>query len=180
MTSPPAPRFRFCPHCGEPSVHFDGFKKYYCPQCHWTYFHNTAAAVAGIIQMDETLLFLRRNREPGKGLLDLPGGFVDHGEGAEEALQREIFEEIGIVPQELRYIGSYSNQYRYKSIDYATCDMVYTCTLPRIAFTLENSEVAEALWIPLNQIEIPQIAFVSLQQAIAAWLANNRRTDPAA
>lgn len=50
-----------------------------------------AAAVAGLIFNEKGQLLLTiRAKDPGKGLLDLPGGFVDMGENADQALRREI------------------------------------------------------------------------------------------
>ena len=57
---------------------------------------------------DEVLVAVRA-RNPGKGLLDLPGGFVDPGESLEVALYRELQEELGfdMAGQLCRYLGSF-------------------------------------------------------------------------
>lgn len=46
--------------------------------------------------VDDGLLVVRRNIEPRKGLLALPGGFIDLGESWQQAGAREVFEETGL------------------------------------------------------------------------------------
>jgi len=52
--------------------------------------------VGGIIFKEDTVLLVKRDQEPGKGEWSLPGGMVEVGETLEEALIREITEEVGI------------------------------------------------------------------------------------
>jgi 8-oxo-dGTP diphosphatase len=53
-------------------------------------------AVGGIIFHEETVLLVKRNKEPAMGQWSLPGGAVELGESLEEALKREIDEEVSI------------------------------------------------------------------------------------
>ena len=53
-------------------------------------------AVGGIIFHEHTVLLVKRNREPAMGQWSLPGGAVELGERLEEALKREIHEEVSI------------------------------------------------------------------------------------
>ena len=74
----PLHTFRYCPRCGAPDLQHPHGRALHCPQCELTYYHNVAAAVACIVLDDHgQILSVRRAREPAKGTLDLPGGFVD-------------------------------------------------------------------------------------------------------
>jgi ADP-ribose pyrophosphatase YjhB (NUDIX family) len=52
--------------------------------------------VAAVVFLEDAVILVRRNNEPGKGRWSLPGGLVELGEGLEEALRREIMEELSI------------------------------------------------------------------------------------
>lgn len=52
--------------------------------------------VGGIIFREDTILLARRGHEPGKGTWSLPGGAVELGEPLEDALRREVYEEVSI------------------------------------------------------------------------------------
>ena len=83
MTGP----FRFCPSCGEPCGEraggWHGGKEFRCPVCGFRFFQNVAAACGVLVSHDGRFLFVERAKDPAKGLLGLPGGFVDPGEGVE-------------------------------------------------------------------------------------------------
>ena len=141
-----------------------------CGQCGFTLFLNTAAAVAVIMECRGSLLFAVRKFDPGRGLLDLPGGFVDVGECAEEAARREIREELGIEIPEPRYLFSFPNTYPYRDMVYDTLDLIYLARWEQPPPIRVGDDVAEALWIPRDRIEFDRIAFVSIRRAVQRYL----------
>ena len=110
--------FNYCPSCGAKDVFFDGVKEVSCNDCSLTFFQNIATAVAVIMEYDEKILFTKRAEEPSIGMLDLPGGFVDPKESAEDAIRREIKEELKIKLGTLEYFSSFPNIYKYKDVAY--------------------------------------------------------------
>ena len=77
----PLSQFRYCPKCG--SEHFDihNEKSKQCKDCGFVYYFNpSSASVALILNKQNELLVCRRAKEPAKGTLDLPGGFIDMAE----------------------------------------------------------------------------------------------------
>jgi len=167
---------------------FDGKNRFSCDSCGFVLFQNTATGCGAILELrdnqaqndpagaksngDEVhVLLLERGKEPAKGALDFPGGFVDPGESAEEALQREIREETGLVATELRYLCSAANQYRYRDVVYSTCDFVFTGSIYDEPVTLQAGEIASYRLLRPTEIDVEQIAFPSLQSAMRRYLA---------
>ena len=90
-------KFCYCPKCG--SSHFveDTEKSKKCENCGFEYFLNPSAAVAAfILNRNGEILIERRKKDPAKGMYDLPGGFVDVRETAENAIVREVMEETSL------------------------------------------------------------------------------------
>ncbi len=155
--------FKFCPSCKSDDVSFDGVKEFKCNACSFTYFHNTAAAAAAILEYDGKILFIRREREPRKGKLDLPGGFIDPNESAEDGLNRELQEELGITLDTMKYIGSAPNVYKYKNVTYNTCDLLFYSKIETIPTKLDKSEIATLELLNPSKINKNDIAFISTQ-----------------
>jgi len=122
--------FNLCPICGSKNIENHSNRKWVCGDCGFDLYNNVAAAV-GIIIKDKynNVLFEVRAKEPRKGFLALPGGFVDFDERAEEAIVRECREEIGVEVQNARFLCTFPNTYVYKDIEYKTCDMFFTVEL---------------------------------------------------
>jgi NAD+ diphosphatase len=161
--------FNCCPACGSSDIVFDDNKKFICRECAFTYFHNVAAAVGAILEYDGKLVLIKRAKEPGKGKLDLPGGFVDPNESAEEALAREVKEELKIDLNEPKYLGSYPNIYKYKDVLYYTCDLFFYCRIDTLPIEFSKTEIEEL--ILKSPLEIPndKIAFESVKMGLGIF-----------
>ena len=158
--------FNCCPACGSSDIVFDNNKKFCCRDCSFTYYHNVAAAVAAILQYDKKIVLIKRAKEPGRGKLDLPGGFVDPKESAEEAVIREIKEELHIDIREPKYLGSYPNVYKFKDVLYHTCDLFFYCKIEALPTDFDKIEIKELVLINHSDIPIDKIAFESTKVAI--------------
>ena len=91
-------KFHYCPACGSTEFEPSTEKSKRCRHCGFEYFLNPSAANAAfIVNGRGELLVITRKNDPAKGTLDLPGGFYDLGENAEEGLAREVREETGLV-----------------------------------------------------------------------------------
>jgi NAD+ diphosphatase len=178
--------FYFCPSCSSKKIKFEDGKVFRCPDCGYVYYHNVAAANGCVISVPsaegELLVFTVRGKDPGKGLLDLPGGFVDPGEGVLDGLYRELKEEIGWTPpvpngmklaDVFKLFASFSNVYKYKGIDYNTCDMYFSISAPNLtreALRLQEGEIADVLFLKPEQIDFAKFAFESTRRAVKTYL----------
>ncbi|MDR0718100.1 MAG: NUDIX domain-containing protein [Treponema sp.] len=167
--------FSYCPSCASNKIEFKNNKVFKCPDCGFTYYHNTAAATGCVISSDDKVLLVVRAKDPGKGRYDLPGGFVDPGEGAVDALCREIKEELGWAPPpdaDLRLFASFPNTYPYKGVVYNTCDLFFSLSAPGLTekdLTLATDEIDRAVFLRPEEIEENDIAFKSARLALAAF-----------
>ena len=161
--------FQFCPRCGQKSLTDHGPKAMACLACGMVYYHNAASAVAGIIQTPVGIVLVRRQLPPHAGSLDLPGGFLEYEESYEEALTREVYEELTIDIANLSYFCSFPNQYRYRDVSYFTADVVFLCDAPRFDAVGSPVEISEILVLPVDRIQVEEIAFSSMRKAISLY-----------
>ena len=172
--------FQYCPSCGRKNIQFTG-RKFNCPDCNFVYYHNNAAATGCVIQAGEKILLLVRSVEPAMGKLDLPGGFVDPGEGILEGLRRELREELSWEPtipagkspaDVFRLFASFPNTYPYKNIVYNTCDIFFTVSAPGLTekdIHPKAGEIAGVRFLRPDEINPEDLAFDSTRRAIAAF-----------
>jgi mutator protein MutT len=152
-------------------------RKWLCQDCGFDLYNNVASAVGLVIQTEDGKILLeKRAKEPRKGFLAFPGGFVDPDETAEEACIRECREEIGVEPVSLKYIASFPNTYDYKNIQYKTCDIFFEAVLPKGAkLHAQEGEVLgfEEVFVR-NEKELAEIplAFDSARKTLSLWLKN--------
>lgn len=174
--------FNFCPECGGKNIQNANMRKWKCPDCGFTLYNNVAAAVGLVIRNQEgRVLFERRAKEPRKGFLALPGGFVDPDESAEEACFRECREETGVEPLSVKFIATFPNTYEYKNIQYKTCDIFYEATLPpNVRLHAQEGEVLgfeEVLIQRQEDLENLPLAFESARKTLRLWLKGLAHKD---
>ncbi|WP_329181360.1 NUDIX domain-containing protein [Streptomyces sp. NBC_01477] len=72
-----------------------------CPGCGTFAYRNPSPVAVALLPVrgprGTGLVVIRRTIEPSRGLLALPGGFIDHGESWQHAVTRELAEETGIT-----------------------------------------------------------------------------------
>ncbi|UCE11138.1 MAG: NUDIX domain-containing protein [Candidatus Thorarchaeota archaeon] len=63
--------------------------------------------VGAIVVGSKGILLVRRDKEPARGLWSIPGGAVEVGEGQEEAVYREVYEETGVRVEVLGLVDTF-------------------------------------------------------------------------
>ena len=171
MSSHPLEKFHYCPVCGSAHWTEHNFKSKQCGDCGFVYYANPCSATAAFIVDDEgRLLVVRRAKEPAKGTLDLPGGFIDMGETAEEGMRREINEETGLQVETCRYLFSIPNLYTYSGMDIHTLDMFFLCR-PQQGITARAADDAEdCRWMRCEDIRPEDFGLRSIRQGVEKFL----------
>ena len=163
----PAKRFRFCPLCGGSHFEWEGRKSHLCADCGHRFFTNPAAAVIAVIENERgEVLFVRRKYDPAKGMLDLPGGFVDCGERAEDALKREVLEEVGLQVVGADFLTTLPNTYLYDGLLYYTTDLAFRCKVGDWSLLSAGDDAAECRLMPLSSVKPDDIGLDSIRKLV--------------
>lgn len=159
--------FKFCPNCGSSNFVQSGPRSKQCKECSFSYFFNASSAASALIFDDHGRLMLtRRAINPHKGKLDLPGGFVEWNESAEEAISRELKEELGAEIREIEYIGSFPNQYEFSGLVVHTLDATFKIKLKSLDNLVPQDDISAIEFYLLDEIDMEEIPFQSIRNTI--------------
>ncbi len=166
--NPNADLFRFCPSCGKQMLKPESVKSFQCKACGFLFFINCASAAIAVILDDKNrVLTTIRAHDPAKGTLDLPGGFSEPGEGIEEALTREIKEELNLDVISMRYLCSFPNTYPYKQVTYPITDMAFVCKVKTFDTITAMDDVAGFKFLALNTLDISAFGMESARKTLS-------------
>ncbi|MCD8029544.1 MAG: NUDIX domain-containing protein [Bacteroides sp.] len=167
----PLDTFRYCPRCGSGCFIVNNAKSKKCRNCDFVYYFNPCAAtVAILVNGDNELLVARRAHEPARGTLDLPGGFIDPYETAEEGIRREVREETGLELSSISFLFSLPNIYPYSGFDVHTLDLFFMCQAEETSQLHPMDDVEELFFIPLSQIRPEEFGLTSIRNGIKRFL----------
>jgi len=99
---------KYCVQCGRKRSIRTYYKKA-CPDCGRIAFDDPKVAVGVLATRNGKLLFVQRDQDPHRGAWSFPAGFVDAGEGLEEAAIRESREETGLDVRIQRQLGAFGS-----------------------------------------------------------------------
>lgn len=170
----PLSQFKYCPKCGSSRFVENNFKSKKCLNCGFIYYFNShGATVALILNPLKELLVATRASDPAKGTLDLPGGFIDIYETAEEGVAREVQEETGLTVDKTEYLFSIPNIYLYSGFEVHTIDLFFLCHVSDTSTLIANDDVAKLQFIPLNKLDPEQFGLKSVKEGIVKLLESN-------
>lgn len=160
--------FQHCPHCGDLNLKQKLGKAINCNSCGFEFFFNCASAVAVFLFFEGKLILGERAKDPCQGMLDLPGGFVDFDESLEEALRREVLEELNLSLSKLEYICSAPNSYFYNGVLYKTTDACFMAEVSDISNLKAADDLAGYRIIAPDELNPEALAFPSSRNAFLA------------
>ncbi|MDR1644587.1 MAG: NUDIX domain-containing protein [Tannerellaceae bacterium] len=170
MNLHPLAQFLHCPVCGAAPFAVRNEKAKQCSACGFIYYFNPSAAVACFIQNARgELLLVRRAKDPARGSLDLPGGFVDMHETAEEAVRREVQEETGLCLEGVRYLFSLPNIYPYGGFNVHTLDLFYDCRVPHFDGLRAADDASGILILPPSGLHPEDFGLHSIQKGVRIY-----------
>ena len=163
---------KYCPRCGCNAFKTnDNGRSFTCEECHFNYYLNNSAAVACLIFNEQgKLLLARRAIEPAKGMLDLPGGFVEPMESAESAVVREIQEELGVRVTSAEYLASFPNEYVFSGFSVFTVDLAFVCKVDNISAIVPADDVSKVEFIFAKDVKKEALCSESMANIINAYI----------
>lgn len=167
MMHHPLSQFKYCPKCGSKNFIENNFKSKKCQDCQFTYYFNSCgASVALILNSEKQLLVATRASDPAKGTFDLPGGFIDMYETAEEGVCREVKEETGLDVDKAEYLFSIPNIYVYSGFEVHTIDLFFICHVGNTKILKADDDVEKLQFIALNELKPELFGLKSIKEGI--------------
>lgn len=150
---------RFCGQCGRPTQALPGEPAMICEPCGLRFYPRISPCIIVLITRGPELLLAQGVRNRTSGWYSTLAGFVETGESAEQAVHREIREEVGVEVSDLRYQGSQTWPFPHQLMlgfwaEYAGGEIV--CA---------QDEIADAQWFHIDNLPRVSPGF-----SIAGWM----------
>ncbi len=163
-----AQQYKYCSICGG-KLECKGRNLLICDNCNYHHYINPAPCNGAFLKNSKgELLLVERKVDPGKGLWDIPGGFVDLEENAEESMIREIKEETGLDIQNLKYVSSHDDTYVFGGIEFPILVIMFEGEIGNQEVKVSD-DVSGYNFFKLDEIPIEKIAFEGLKKSIEIY-----------
>jgi ADP-ribose pyrophosphatase YjhB (NUDIX family) len=162
--------FRYCPDCGTPlaapEAPTERLTAQVCQACRAIHFRNAKPCAGALVTRDGQVLLGRRAIDPGMGMWDIPGGFLEPWEHPADAAIREVDEETGLHVRTTALLTVVMDTYH---------DQFYTLNVYYLAEITGGDmraadDLVELRWFtPAN---LPaEFAFAHCRRVVDAWIA---------
>ena len=141
---------RYCGACATATELVKGERCIKCPACGMVAYPRISPAMMVLIRKGDKIL-LGRNAAAPAGRFSALAGFLETGESAEDAVHREVFEEVGLKVHKLRYFGSQPWSFPHSLM------IAYVAEYLSGEIRTDPNEIAEAHWYGPND-ELPAYA----------------------
>jgi len=158
---------RFCGRCGVPLKNRQTERAKECPRCGLLHFPRLAPAVIVLVERGRELL-MARSRHFAPGVYSVLAGFVEPGETLEEAVKREVFEEVGIHIKDIRYFGSQPWPFPHSLM------IGFTALYDGGELTINQEEIEDAGWFTADNLP-GQPGKISIARQLIEWFLAKQR-----
>jgi NAD+ diphosphatase len=158
---------RFCGRCGTETGPVDGERAMRCQQCGLLAFPRLAPAVITLVTRADGAALLARNASWPMPMFSCLAGFVEPGETLEQAVAREVHEEVGLEVGRVSYAGSQPWPFPHSLMigfraEHESGDIV-----------VDGAEIAEAAWFTTDDLpQIPPRLSIA-RRLIDDWIAEH-------
>lgn len=138
----------FCGRCGCATELHEAERARVCRACEALYFPRINPAIITLVHRGSEILLARGSRMRS-GFYALVAGFVEPGETLEQAVAREVFEEVGLEVGDLQYFGSQAWPFPSQLM------VGFTARYRGGEIRVQESEVSDARWFPIDALPDP-------------------------
>lgn len=161
-------KFTYCPKCATALTARGegGLSRPACPACDFVQYDNPTPVVAAIVQREEEVVLVRNVGWP-ETWYGIVSGFLERGESPEEAVLREVEEELGVKAQLISFVGAHA---------FAQMNQLLLTYHVRIEgdYTANPDEIADTKVVPIAKLRPwPMGTGLALKQ----WLIEQGRAD---
>ena len=140
--------YKYCGACGTKNIVDSKDMMLKCPNCGQVHYTRIAPAIIVAIRKGEELLMAKHSRHKDK--YSLIAGFVEAGESIEEAVHREVFEEVGLYIKNLEYVKSQSWPFPNSLM------LAFTAEYDYGVINVDGEEIVDAKWFKKEEISKPE------------------------
>ncbi|MDQ5819661.1 MAG: NUDIX domain-containing protein [Actinomycetota bacterium] len=134
-----------------------------CGECGFVFYLGPKLVAGAIIELDDGILLIKRAIEPGYGKWTFPGGFVERGEAAEAAAEREALEEAGVQIAVTGIVGLYTYEGQIPAIAVFAARVTGGEPAPL-------DETLDVKRFPRDELPWAEMAFPSTERALKDYL----------
>jgi NAD+ diphosphatase len=163
---------RYCGRCGTPTVASPGERAVRCPNCGLLAYPRLAPAIIVLVRRGDRAL-LASGRNFRGGMQSALAGFVEPGENLEEAVHREVGEEVGVALKNLRYVGSQPWPFPHSLM------LAFTAEWAGGDIQVDGEEILEAAWRSVDDLPPIPPSISIARTLIDAWVREIRGATPA-
>jgi NAD+ diphosphatase len=155
---------RYCGRCATPTEPATGERARRCPACGLLAFPRLAPAVITLIERDGEAL-LARGRTFPVPMYSCVAGFVEPGETLEQAVHREVHEEVGVELADVRYIASQPWPFPHSLM------IGFEATWASGEIVIDESEIVDAQWFRADDLPMIPPGMSIARTLIDRWVA---------
>jgi len=155
---------RFCGRCGTPTEPQPAERERRCPACGLSAYPRLTPAIVVLVtrgEHDQEALLAWGRRHRGRHYSTI-AGYVEVGEGLEQAVRREVREETGVEVNEIAYFGSQPWPFPSQLM------VGFRARYASGELRIQESEIVEARWFTPEQVQ--QVTASRGDFSIAGWL----------
>ena len=130
---------RYCGACGSGTAVASGERCFKCVACGHMAYPRISPAMMVLIRKGDSVLLAMHLASPTKRFVPL-AGFLEAGESVEEAIHREVYEEVGLRVHNLQYFASQSWPFPHSLM------LAFTADYLDGEIRIDATEIAEARW----------------------------------